>query len=454
MRLDGERAAVLGLGRFGGGAGAVRFLAERGARVVVCDGAPAEALAPTLDALSELELELSLGGVEPPRLDDIALWVVNPAVPPDHPLVARARAAGARVTSEIELLLETARSPVLAVSGTHGKSSTVHLAHGLLAEGGLRVRAGGNLGGSLLPEADSLGEDDWLVLELSSYQLEALSTPLRPRRSRVVAAALTTVTRDHLERHGDEERYRAAKRRIFELLEPGGAALVPADEPWLHDLPDHARPVRFHRGPSPDGRGLDLAEGLFRRDGEPLARLEDLRLPGTFQRWNALVALGLAAETGVAPDRLGPALAAQGGLEHRLQDLGRRGGHRVLDNGVSTTPESTAVALETLSPGDVLLAGGQAKALPLAPLTSAAAGLGAAVLFGRDAERLETALRAAGVRTRRTERLEDAVRLAYEELGPGGTLLFSPACASFDAYANFKERALAFRAALPPEDPR
>lgn len=452
--LAGERALVMGLGSFGGGAGAARYLARQGCEVTVTDLRPAAELGPALDSLGGLDVRLRLGAHAEEDFDTAALVVVNPAVPPTSPWIERARSAGARITSEIELLLEAAPARICAVTGTQGKSSTCRMTADLLAAAGMPVRLGGNIGGSLLDDVEEMGSEEVLVLELSSYQLAALSAPDR-LGARVEAVGITNVLADHLERHGSLDAYAAAKRRILALLAPGGRAILPAyDERCAGWQPARGERVNLWPAGAPHGgQGLFLEEGLFRHGEECLGRVEDLAVPGRFQRENALMALGLAHTLGAAPDDLARGVGELRGLAHRVEDLGLLGGRRVVDNAVSTTPDSTRSALGAMQRGCVLLAGGKAKGLPLDELARAAADrVGLAVCFGEAGNDLAAALTTAGVPTRRVATVEEAVHTAYAEAPPGAELLFSPACASFDAYPNFQARAHAFRAALPPPD--
>lgn len=441
----GRRALVMGLGSFGGGAGAVRYLASLGARVTATDRRDAVGLAPTLAGLADLEVEYVLGQHRPEDFERAELVVVNPSVRPDDPLLARARAAGAELTSEIELFLEAVRARVVAITGTQGKSSTTHLTHGLLAGAGRRVHLGGNIGGSLLPSLADIAPDDCVVLELSSYQLEALNA--RAGAARLEAVAVVNILQDHLERHGTVAAYAAAKQRILELLRPGGTALLPGDDARFASWPVAGERLSFSTRAT--GAGLHLADGYFRLDGENLAPLAALELPGDFQRANALVALGLARRLGCTPQELAAVLPTLDGLAHRLQDLGRFRGRRVIDNAVSTTPDSTLSALEALPAGTVLLLGGKAKRLELEPLVAVARErVALAIAFGEAAPTFAAALRAGGVAVREVPSVRAAVELALELSAPEATLLFSPAGSSFDAYANFQERARDFRAAL------
>jgi len=430
----GLSAVVLGLGRFGGGSAAARWLALRGARVVGTDLRTASELPEACAALADLEVELVLGGHDGVDLENADLVVVNPAVPPTAPPVERARKGGALVTSEIELFLASAPCRLVGVTGTQGKSSTVSFTAQLLEAAGQRTFVGGNLGGSLLDRMDTLSANDVAVLELSSYQLEGLNRPPIVRRP-FEAVAVTNVLADHLERHGDLASYTAAKARILELLAPDGLAVLP-DGPGPASAWTAARAERFDAGPG------DAAWSA--RTGLP-----------PFQAPNLRAALALAGAVLGDPARLAAARASAtfAPPPHRCERLADLAGATVIDNGVSTTPDSTAAALEGLAGPVVLVVGGLLKDLDLAPLLRAAApSVRAAVCFGSSSRTLAAALAGAGVPADAIEDLDAAVEKAVERavagLRAGEVLLFSPAAASFDTHANFRERALAFRRAL------
>ncbi len=445
--LAGKRALVMGLGSFGGGTGTVRFLCAAGARVTVTDLRGPELLAEGLEAIRDLPVALVLGEHRELDFRSADLVIANPAVRPEDPHLVAARAAGARVVSAVELFLERARARLCCITGTQGKSSTTSMVAQLLAHAGFRTRLGGNIGGSLLPEVDSIGHEEVCVLELSSYQLEALSLD---RVGRAEVVAVTNVLADHLERHGTAREYARAKARILELLDARGTALLPADTALLGDFEEfrdacRGRELRFGAGAE-----LRVEDGAFRLGTEVLGAARDLALPGDFQVDNALVALGAARLLGAEPARLAAALPHLRGLPHRLEDLGVVRGHRVWDNGVSTTPDSTASALESIARPCVLVCGGQEKRdLSFAPLVAAARGrVSRAFVFGRAAAALEAALAEADVPTLPFKDVVSAATAAIREAEAGNSVLFSPACASFDAFPNFQVRARAFRAAV------
>ncbi len=444
--LAGRRVTVMGLGLQGGGVEVVRFLAACGAVVTVTDKRPAEKLRESLDAIAGLGVRTVLGQHVESDFTSAELVVANPAVAPSNPLLVAARAAGVSVTSEMALFLAACPARVVLITGTQGKSSTTHATARLLEESGSRVHLGGNIGRALISSLDDMRPEDVAVVEISSYQLEALPEGFGPCE-RVAAVACVNVLSDHLERHGTVEGYDAAKRRILELAPAGATVVLSADDPRVGrwNAP-RGRVLRFSTAVGAH-TPLHLAAGEFRLGTETLGYIADLRLPGEFQRGNMLAALGLAHALGAAPAALARAVGEVRGLEHRLQDLGEFAGHRVWDNGISTTPDSTVSALRSLAGPLVLLCGGQAKeGLPLDELATLARERARAVVtFGGSSELLAAAFRAAGATVSAAPTLREAVALAWNQVHPGEALLFSPACASFDEFLNFRDRALRFR---------
>ncbi|MBM3987570.1 MAG: UDP-N-acetylmuramoyl-L-alanine--D-glutamate ligase [Planctomycetes bacterium] len=446
LAFAGRRVTVMGLGLQGGGVEVVRFLAARGAQVTVTDKRPAEQLRESLDAIAGLGVRTVLGLHRAEDFTSAEVVVANPAVAPHHPLLVAARAAGVLVTSEMALFLAACPARVVLVTGTQGKSSTTHATARLLEESGFRVHLGGNIGRALISALDDLRPDDLALVEISSYQLEALPEGFGPCE-RVAAVACVNVLADHLERHGTVADYDAAKRRILDLAPANATVVLSADDPrvgrWQVTRGHVQRFSTAPRARTP----LHIADGEFRLGSETLGRVADLRLAGEFQRGNMLAALGLARALGAASASLARAVGAVRGLEHRLQDLGEFDGHRVWDNGISTTPDSTMSALQSLERPLVLLCGGQAKqGLPLDELAALARERARAVVtFGGSSEPLAAAFRAAGVPVCATATLREGVARAWGELRQGETLLFSPACASFDEFLNFRDRALRFR---------
>jgi UDP-N-acetylmuramoylalanine--D-glutamate ligase len=445
--LAGKRCVVMGLGLFGGGAAVARFLARQGAQVLVTDRRDADTLAPALVELEGTRCEYHLGEHRTADFTGAELVIANPAVPPNSPYLEAARAAGVRITSELELFLEHCPASLALISGTQGKSSTANFLAQLLADTGRRAWLGGNIGRSLLDDLDAMGSGDIAVVEVSSYQLDALPAE---RIQNVTAAALVNVLVDHLERHGSALGYAQAKARLLGLIPAGGTLVLPAElaarEPFASGIGAHLLVAQL--GP---GQASRIENGQFWLEGRCLAPVEQLRVLGEFQRENALIALSLARALGVSHAHLAARLPLLEGLPHRLQELGEHAGLRVIDNGVCTTPDSALSALQGLPRASAVLLGGKPKVgLSFEALAELCAERGDTVLaFGDAAPSLCKSFGLAGARVSGYHTLEAAVDAAYRHRPDGGVLLFSPACASFDAFPNFRARAEHFRTLLP-----
>ena len=452
--LEGLNVTVMGLGLFGGGAGAARFLVSRGARVTVTDLKDPGALKKSLALLEGLPLRLVLG--EHRREDFIAadLVVANPAVPPESPLLAKAAARGVPVESEINLTLKFLPTPhVVGVTGSNGKTTTAHLVHRMAAASGRRTWLGGNTGGSLLTDLDRIGPYDVVVLELSSFQLETTGAAgLGPR-----VAVVTNVTPNHLDRHGTFEAYAAAKKKILVAAE---GAVFNAEDPLTQEMmevPGPGKRILFSsRRPLDDGFFIDSGWIVQARRGRTrkLAALGDVTLPGLFNKENlmaALAATGLVLCNDDIPEAAVRAGASFEGVPHRLERVDEIEGVRFVNDSIATTPESTIAALSALEGEIALIAGGYDKKIPFDGLARAVRDrVRALFLVGATAGKVEEAVRkacggAGGPRIIRAETVETAVEAAFKEARPGWTVLLSPACASYDQFANFEERGASFK---------
>ncbi|MDG1499400.1 MAG: UDP-N-acetylmuramoyl-L-alanine--D-glutamate ligase [Planctomycetota bacterium] len=476
--LRGKRALVMGFGRFGGGRGAAEYLLDQGAQVTVTDLSDVASLEQSMALLKDehrAAITWRLGSHDSADFAAADLVVANPAVPANNRYLAAAREAGAWVTTDIELFLRSTTMRLALITGTQGKSSTAKILAGLLDAAGVEVHLGGNIGASLL---STLGRDHAAnavaVVELSSYQLEGL--PLDKDLAKATTVGVTNLMEDHIDRHGSLESYHAVKARIGELLAPGGRAIAsqgdvgylrengPKTAAWgtfaVHGPSEHAR-AREERTTAKDPEStpldMELDEGSFLAWGTKLASLDDFPLPGVFQQTNALAAIGMALALGVPRGSIPTGLAKLRGLPHRAEELGtvtNCGSDgtltiRIIDNAVSTTPDSTQSVLEAL-PGPVtLLVGGRSKGQNLERLARCAKRNTAfALCFGEAAAELQAAFAQAGLAAHAFATMEEAICRGTTDLA-SPTLLFSPACSSFDAFSNFQQRAIAFRAALP-----
>lgn len=454
MDVGGKHALVMGLGRFGGGVGAARYLACGGARVIVTDLAGPDELADSIAQLAPMPIEgLHLGGHRPEDFIWADIVVVNPAIPLDHPLLALAQSHGARCTTEINLFVQSCPAPIIGVTGSNGKSTTAGLIATILGAAGWPAWLGGNIGCSLLEKLDEIRPDDWVVLELSSFQLEGLD---RLRRSPHVAV-VTNFTPNHLDRHRMLAAYRWAKQTILRYQCAGDLMVLNADDPEVSSWRTCGR--KFYFGTHDHGYdGVCLKEGsaTMRRKGREITfeLLDALRLPGRHNISNALGAACCAWSLGVDPDCIARGLAQFQPLRHHLELVVEVGGRRFFDDSKATTPEATSAALEALSGPIWLIAGGADKGLDLTELArSITARVQGVVLLGEVGTKLGRNLaRCVGIEQRPlityAQDMGKAVAWCYSHSEPGDLILLSPACASFGMFPNYVERGRAFRQAI------
>jgi UDP-N-acetylmuramoylalanine--D-glutamate ligase len=406
----------------------------------------------------------------------------SPGVRPDHPALESARAAGARITSATELFLAACPGPVAGVTGTLGKGTTVSLAEAALRAMGLPCQVGGNIGRNPLEFLPELTPQTATVLELSSFQLMGL----RGRKPEVAVVLRTTA--EHLDWHRDVAEYRAAKRGLLADVHAAGPVqrvIYCADSAGSCEVVGAALPAALAvslRGPVADGIGRAEGHVLHYQAGrpQPLPALERLTLPGAFNLENAAAAYlaaetlaeGLGRATAARMDAAARAIAAFPGLPHRLEPVGTvgtlsiasaagagdaGGGVRCYNDSYATRPDATLGALSAFEDAPLaLIAGGSEKHADFAPLAAALCRhptLARLVLIGTTAPRIAAEVEAAArllgrpaPPIARAESLEAAFAAAREALPAGGVLLFSPACASFDMFPNYKVRGERFRA--------
>jgi UDP-N-acetylmuramoylalanine--D-glutamate ligase len=449
--LSGRDALVLGLGRFGGGVEAVRFLAAAGARVTVSDSADPDSLRASVDAVAGTGARVVFGPQAPSLLDDLRerpLLVVNPAVPFDHPVLREAERRGVEMATEIGLFLARCPAPVLAVTGTKGKSTTATLVARMVAASGVRTHLGGNVGRSLLSER--IGPRDAVVLELSSFQLHWL----RGSRFAPRVAVVTSLFPDHVDRHGTFAEYAAAKRTILEFQGAGDVAVLPAGDAALakagFETAGSARRLWFGEGPLP-GPGVRVTETGRLEDatGEGGTDLAGFRLWGRHNRRNAAAAAAAAREAGATWAEVAAGAAATSPLPHRLEPFLEANGVLFVDDSIATTPQSAAAALDAVPRPCVVLVGGKDKGSDPAPLLDAVrARARAAVGIGSTGASLVERLRRSGFPGAASggDDLASAVRTALSLARPGDAVLLSPGYSSLDRFASFAERGDRFQA--------
>jgi len=455
--LEGKRVTLMGLGTFGGGLGAARFLIERGARLTVTDLKNEQELSPSLARLPAGDITCHLGGHVETDFTDTDLVVASPAVPRNSGMLLAAQAAGVPITSPMNMFLALCPAPVCAVTGTNGKSTTASLLEAILRRSGRRAWLGGNIGRSLLPELARIGPRDVVVLELSSFQLE----DARPLGWSPHVAVITNITPDHLDRHGSFEDYAEAKRTILRNQKPQDFAILNARDRLLSRWAEEglgSTVLFFDAAPDPSRtrHGMALAADRFvwenSRRTEVVCLRDDLPLPGLHNAENAMAAAAAAFCLGAASHDVRDAFHGFVGLEHRIEPVGRFHGMRVYNDSYSTTPEAAIAAIKSFDGPITLIAGGYDKKLDLTALSRAAASaVEVLVAFGQTGPTLARHARREGLYLGRSltveevDSLEQAVRAADRLSMPGSTILFSPGCASYDQFSNYAARGRAFK---------
>jgi UDP-N-acetylmuramoylalanine--D-glutamate ligase len=429
-------ALVVGLGK--SGYSAVRFLLARGVRVAATDS---RAEPPELPKLAGLPVRVHCGGFDASLLDEAELVVLSPGVAPRGAFFDQVRARGLPLIGDIELFARAVQAPVVAITGTNGKSTVTALLGAMATHAGRRTRIGGNLGTPALELLDEAAE--LYVLELSSFQLEStLHLPL-------VAGAVLNVTPDHLDRYADLEAYAAAKARLYaqcewpvvNLDDARVAAMLPAARRRLSFSLDATRGADY----ALSGSGSETQ--LLCR-GERLIELSALKLSGRHNAANALAALALAEALALPRAACLEVLREFAGLPHRTQWVAERAGVRYIDDSKGTNVGATLAAVAGFTQPLVLIAGGDGKGQDFAPLRAAFAGkVRAVLLIGRDARRLGTVLEGVCA-CQYCDSLEAAVAAAARRAQPGDIVLLSPACASLDMFRDYAERGERFAQAV------
>ena len=436
VNLRDRRFTVMGLARTG--AAAARFLASRGAKVTVTDLRREDELAEVLARLPK-EVERALGGHPEEIFESADGLVVSPGISRDHPMIFRALGAGVPVWSEVELAFRFCPVPVIAVTGTNGKTTTVQLVSALLEAGGFRAPGVGNIGSPFIGAIDEEPSADFMVVEVSSFQLEWVET-FRPH-----VALLTNITADHLDRHPTLEDYLSWKRRIFARQEQTDLVVLNADDPLVLDLGRDARgqTLLFSRTQTVERGAFLQDENLFLSFGAEathVCRRDELPLAGLHNLENVLAAIAVGGALEISPVVMGEAIRAFQPLPHRLQWVRERRGVRYFNDSKGTNVGAAQKSLESFDSPIVLIAGGRDKGSDLAPLRPLVQDrVKRLILIGEARDRFRSAF-AGLTQYEEAKGLVEAVQMAAAAASPGDVVLLSPACASFDMFVDYEDR--------------
>ena len=441
FQVAGRRVVVVGAAR--SGVAAAELLARRGAHVTLTEQRSA---IPDAARLSAAGVALEAGGHQAATFDAAELVVVSPGVPLTQPVLVGAARRGVEVIGELELAFRWLKGPVVAITGTKGKSTTTTLVGRMLQAAGRDVLVGGNIGVPVSAQVDQSRPDVVHVVEVSSFQLETTV------RFRPWIAVWLNLADDHLDRHPSREAYADAKARIFTNQTSTDWAVVNALDPEVVRRSDAvaARRVSFSLTP-----GARLGEAQFTVEGgwivrrtsagvDPLVPLEAVELPGRHMLHNVLAAVAVASVAGAPGSAMAAGFTGFRGLEHVMEPAGQVGGVRFINDSKATNVESAARSIEAFD-GVVALVGGRFKGgdlrelrEPLRAHARAVVAIGESAGLVRDAVGDVVPVEIAGS-------MQEAVALGYRRARPDGVVLLAPACASFDWFGDYAERGRAFK---------
>lgn len=438
MDFAGKRVMVVGLGV--SGLAAARLLAARGAHLVMTDLRPELGLG--AGGASPPPGEVHLGPEDPAWLEGVDLVVTSPGVPPASILLTEAARRRIPVIGELELGSRFVSAPIVAVTGTNGKSTVTTLIGEIFRAAGRRVFVGGNLGTPLTEAAG--GEFDAIVVEVSSYQLE------RTERFKPHVGVHLNLAEDHLDRYKDLDEYGVAKARLFRMQDRYDWAILNRDDPrvWFLRVKAAAQVMSFGLGPAETTPaigcdGSDLIFDIRTRHGR--IGLRRMRLAGRHNIANAMAAAAAALVSGIEPGAIEAALADFAGLPHRMEFVAERTGVTYIDDSKGTNVASVVEALAAARAPVILIAGGMDKGGDYAPLRAPLAEkTRLLILIGAARDKMGAALEGA-TEIELAETLDEAVRRAAAVADRGDTVLLSPACSSFDQFKNYAERGRIFQ---------
>ena len=442
MELKGKRVLVVGLGK--SGVASALFLHERGARVTVSDAKTEDELRGEIPQLLDKGIAVESGGHGERTFRGQDLIVVSPGVPVDVPQLAQARTQGVPVIGEIELASRFLKGHIVAITGSNGKTTTTTLAGEIIAWGGYESLVGGNIGTpaiSFVPEAT---DDTYIVLEVSSFQLETIDT-FHPE-----IAVILNITPDHLDRHHTFEAYVAAKSRIFENQTGSDFAVLNADDPTCVKLGPASKAQKFWFS-----RKQEVEQGAFVRGGKIFWRAEgsdveimpitEVGLKGAHNLENVLAAVCVGSLVRCEPHRIRKAVQEFKAVEHRLEYVATIAGVDYYNDSKATNVDATIKALESFAGNIHVILGGKDKGSDYSVLNELLRQRVKRVYtIGAAAQKIESQIAGAAEITH-AETLETAVRRAAAAAKQGDIVLLAPACASFDQFENYEHRGRVFK---------
>ncbi len=441
MDFNGKKIVVIGMGKTG--IAVAGFLGERGVKVSVTDEKSSDQWGEGFKGIAKAKW-LEVGNYNKNILKDADMVIPSPGVPPYNELLVDALRKNIPVVSEIELAYRFIKTPMIAVTGTNGKTTVTTLLGEILKSSGRKTFVGGNIGNPLIEYAGSLQEAEFVVAEISSFQLQWI------RKFRPFIAALLNITSDHIDYHGSFEEYRRIKFNIFANQTKNDFAILNAADPAQQEI---SRSI-LSRVAGFSSRKI-LQEGIFVKSDKIIFKMPEreeeqyplgiISIPGLHNVENIMASIMAARFCGCARETIIDAITAFRGLPHRIEFAGEKNSVKFYDDSKGTNVGSVLRALETFDKPVVLLMGGRDKEgdfetlKPVLPTKAKKV-----ILFGEARDRI-VSLIGNNVPILKEAKLKEAVETAYKNAQPGDVILLSPGCASFDEFANYKERGNFFK---------
>ena len=440
MYFRNQKFMVAGMSK--SGESSARFLLKHGAEVYVYDDVVSEGISVLMAELKELGAHVvnADGFIDATLVCDIL--VLSPGIPIDNPLPIAFKKQGKTIIGEAELGAMFLRANAVAVTGTNGKTTTVSMLNSILLNAGLNSVACGNIGTPIVGEVENLGLDDYAVIEISSFQLETLSS-LRPH-----IAIITNITEDHLNRHYNMENYIFLKGKILRNLRESEYAVLNYDDEEVRNFAQHtkAKVVYFSLKSQIDGAYCE--NGAIYFNGEKYFDIKDMTVKGEHNVYNALACVAAAHILGVDKEKTAEAVRSFKGIRHRIEEIAKINGVTYIDDSKGTNVDATLKAIDTMQSHTVILLGGQDKGYDYVPLFSELkdSNVVHAILYGENRFKLlNAAIRAGYISFSLCSEFDTAVRLSGFIAKSGQNVLLSPASSSFDSFSNYEERGDAFK---------
>lgn len=438
--LKGKKVLVVGMGK--SGESAVKVLRELGSRVSVQDSAVRENLNPRiLSYIKNEEIPAYLGCL-PPDISTYDMILVSPGVSLELELIREAKKCGVEVIGEVELAYRLSYGRYIGITGTNGKTTTTTLVGEIFKNAKRSTKVVGNIGNPAISEALNSENDDWFILEISSFQLETVD------RFKPLVSAILNLTPDHLNRHHTMEAYAAAKARIFENQNNSDYLIVNKDDDTTFNLSKDARSkiIPFSRKEELD-LGAYVEENMLKikdEDGltHDICKISEIKIPGGHNIENILAAAAISYFAGIDISTIRESVINFYGVEHRIEYIGEVDGVKFYNDSKGTNVDATITALKALEKDIILIAGGDGKGQDFSILANSLSNrVKSVILFGRDKEIIGNAFNDSRFNSYiYKDNLPECVKEAMKIAKPGDKILLSPACASWDMYDNYMQR--------------